>query len=254
MAATCPVRPILPRAPGLLRVGFVTGRASRDLPVRQRLELADPHRGQLDTRIARQVHGKPDDVDERSCHRGESVAPHQRDVVVAKATRQIAPLCQVRDQKVRIPEIVGNVPDRHISPDETSGVDDRPQRNVRDSEGQTVLGMSVHHRLSLWARFVNSTVDESFNRRRAGVANRFTIQAEFHNVAALDHFRGSEHLTHEKPLRLAGMANTDVTIRIDYVLVGKYPVGDHEFVKGFIQSDHHFSSEAYFKANRWICP
>src|SRR6266850_4375954 len=92
MPAACPVRPILPRAPRLCRVRFVTGCACRDFPIRQGLDLADLHCGELDTRIAWQVHGEPHDIDEGSCRRRESVAPHQCDVILAETYRQVAPL------------------------------------------------------------------------------------------------------------------------------------------------------------------
>src|SRR5437867_9544912 len=76
MAATRPLRPILPSTPGLLRIRFVTRRARGNFSIRERLEFAELDRCQLDTRIARQVYRKPDDIDQRLGCRCESVTSH----------------------------------------------------------------------------------------------------------------------------------------------------------------------------------
>src|SRR5438094_3093383 len=131
-----------------------------------------------------------------------------------------------------------------MASNKTTGVDDRTQRNIRDSEGESVLGMGVHDRHNIWPCFVDAAVDESFNRRRAAVTNRFSIQTEFHNIGTFDYFRSGQHVGHEEPLRVAGMPYTDVAISIDDVFVGEDPISDHEFVKSFIQLDHHVSSSA----------
>ena len=83
-------------------------------------------------------------------------------------------------------------------------------------------------------------MDESFNRRRAPITKRFSIQTEFHDIGAFDYFRSGQHVGHEEPVRLAGMPNTDVAICIHDVFVGEDPISDHEFVKSIIQFDHHF--------------
>src|SRR6266446_7576215 len=126
VAAASSVRPIFPCAPRLRRIGFVTGCSRRNLTVREGLVLADLHRGQLDTRIAWEIHRNPDDLDDGSRPRRESVAAHQYDIVVAETMCQITTLGHVPDQKVGVPEVVGNIPDRHVAPDEACGVDNRP--------------------------------------------------------------------------------------------------------------------------------
>ena len=86
-----------------------------------------------------------------------------------------------------IPEIVSDVPHRDMGSHKTTGVDDWPQRRGRDGEGQHIFGMGVNDRMDVRARFVDRAVNKSFEIERATViADRISIQSEFHNVAALD--------------------------------------------------------------------
>ena len=103
------------------------------------------------------------------------MAPHQYDIVIAETACQVASLRRIRHEKIRVAEIVRNVPNRNMTSDETSRVNDRAQRNVGDSERKTVLRMRVHDRLNLGTCFVDRAVDESFNRRRPAVVDRITI-------------------------------------------------------------------------------
>src|SRR2546422_479679 len=104
--------------------------------------------------------------------------------------------------------------------------------------------MGVHDRHNIWPCFVDAAVDESFNRRRAPITNRFSIQTEFYDIGTFDYFRSGEHVGHEELLRVPRMPNTDVAISIHDVFVGEDPISDHEFVKSIIQFDHHVSSSA----------
>src|SRR5207249_6361081 len=117
------------------------------------------------------------------------MAAHQYHVVLAQTARQITSVRRVRYQKIRVAEIIGDIPHWHMGSDKTSGVDDRTQRNARDSEGQCVLGMRVHDRCYVGPCFINAAVDESLNRRRTGIADRDSIQTEFYDIGALDNFR-----------------------------------------------------------------
>src|SRR5262245_37175505 len=112
--------------------------------------------------------------------------------------------------------------------------------------------MSVHDALNFRTRLVDCAVDKSFDGRGAAVADGLTIQAEFHEVAALDQL-GSEHPSHEESLGLAGMARTHVAIGIRDTFVRQDPVRNHEFVKNKVQRLVHgisteFLAEASNKA------
>src|SRR5215831_27217 len=115
------------------------------------------------------------------------MAAHQYDTVAIEASRQIAALRHVRHQKVgMISEIVGDVPYWYMRSHETAGVYDRPQRRCRDAEGQNIFGMGVHDCVYVGTRFVDRTVNKSFEIRRATVADRIAVQSEFHDIGALD--------------------------------------------------------------------
>src|SRR5262249_29207116 len=118
--------------------------------------------------------------------------------------------------------------------DETSGVDDGPELDVRDPEWQNVFSVGVHDALNFRAAFIDCPVDKSFNGWGAAVTDGLTIQTEFHEVAEFNQL-GSEHASHEESLRLAGMAHAHVTVSIHNAFVRQDPVGDHEFVKNKVQ-------------------
>jgi hypothetical protein len=154
---------------------------------------------------------------------------------------------RIRYQKIRVSELVGNVPNRHIGSDETSGMNDWPQRNLADSEGQTVLSVRMNDCMHFRTCLVNGTVDESFDGWGPPVSNGLSFQAEFDQITPLDDLRWRQHMSHEEPLGVVRVANTDVAVSINDVFIGKDPVRNNKLVKGRFQSDHHFSPESLYR-------
>src|SRR5438093_11875049 len=102
--------------------------------------------------------------------------------------------------------------------------------------------MGVHDRHNIWPCFVDAAVDESFNRRRAPITNRFSIQTEFYDIGTFAYFRSGEPVGHEERLRVPRMPTTDVAISIHEVFFGEEPISDHVLVTRIIQFDQHISS------------
>src|SRR5690348_4685035 len=200
MRAAGSSRPIFPSPPGLGSVGLITGGSSGNFSVRQRFVFTQLHRRQLDTRIARQIHRQPNNVDYRPRDRSESVPSHQYNVVLFEAARQIAALGGVGNEKIGITKVIGDIPDGNMSSNEASGVDDRPKRNIADSEGQTVFGVGVYNSLNVWPRFIDAGVNKSLDGWGAGIADRLAIQRKLNEIAMLDDLWRGEHMRHEKPV------------------------------------------------------
>src|SRR6266852_3032055 len=111
-----------------------------------------------------------------------------------------------------LPEMVGDVPHRDMGSHETAGVDDWPQRRSRDAEGQDIFGMGVHDRMHVGTRFIDRTMNKSFEIQGATVvAYRMSVQGEFHNVGALDQLRTARP-RQQVTLGMPGMAHTDMAV------------------------------------------
>src|SRR3954464_13217477 len=84
-------RPELPGAPGLSGIWAVAAVARVDLALPEILDLPAQLLGaQQRTRIAWQIDRHAHDLDQRTPGRGETMAPHQGNVVAGHAFRQIA--------------------------------------------------------------------------------------------------------------------------------------------------------------------
>src|SRR5438876_914097 len=69
------------------------------------------------------------------------------------------------------------------------------------------------------------------------VADRLTVQGEFHNVGALDQFRTARP-RQQVVLGIGGMAHADVAIGIDDAFVGQDAVGDDDLADVEVQVAH----------------
>ena len=98
--------------------------------------------------------------------------PHQYDIVFGQTLSKVTALGRIGYEKVCISELIGDIPDRNMCADKTSGVNYRLERNLANAEGQAVLGMRMNHSIDVRARRVDAGVNESFNRRLPAVGNR----------------------------------------------------------------------------------
>ena len=160
------------------------------------------------------------------------MAAHQRDVVAGEAARQVASVVHVAHQEVGVAELVGDVPHRHVRADEAAGVDHRAQRRrLGDAERECVLGVRMHDGLDVGPRLEDRGVDEALEVERTRlVAHRLAVEPELDDVVALDQL-GRERAREEEVLRLVGMADADMAIGVDHVLLGQDAVGDDEIVE-----------------------
>ena len=148
-------------------------------------------------------------------------------------------MVHVPDQKVGVAELVGDVPHRHVRADEAAGVDDRlERRRLGDAEGEDVFGMSMDHGVHVGARLIDRGVDEPLQVKRARLAaHRLAVEAQFHDVAALDQI-GSERAREKEMLRLVRVPDADVAVGIHHVFLGEDAVGDHEVLDDGVEAAH----------------
>ena len=79
-------------------------------------------------------------------------------------------------------------------------------------------------------RLEDGGVDEALEIERARlVAHRLAVEAELDDVVAL-HQVGRERAGEEEVLRIVGMADADMAVGVDHVLLGEDAVGDHEIL------------------------
>ena len=87
---------------------------------------------------------------------------HQRNAVLPEAFREVARLRHVGNEQVRVAEIIGDVPDRHLDADKASRMDHRPELcPLGNAEGQGVLGMSVDDGHDIWPRREDRRMNEA---------------------------------------------------------------------------------------------
>ena len=77
-------------------------------------------------------------------------------------------------------------------------------------------------------RLVDRRMDEALEIERALlVPHRLAVEAELDDVVLLDQL-GRERARDEEALRIVGMADADVAVGVDHVLLGEDAVGDDE--------------------------
>ncbi len=118
-------------------------------------------------------------------------------------------------------------------------MDHRPQRcGIGDPEGQGVLGMRVHHRHHIGARFEDRGVNKALEiEGGALIAHRLAVEVELDDVLGTDQLRG--HRTgDQKMVRVVRMSDADMAVGVDHLLLGEDAVGDHEVLDDRIETAH----------------
>src|SRR5437588_730153 len=110
---------------------------------------------------------------------------HQYDIILGKTAGEISPLRCIGNQKICVSKIVGNIPDRHVSANKTSRVNDGSQGNFTYSKGKAVLSVRVNDGVYIRTCLIDRCVNESFNGWRPAIRNRLAVESEFQKVAAL---------------------------------------------------------------------
>ena len=167
------------------------------------------------------------------------MAAHQRHVVDAKAFREIAPLFDIGDEQVGVAEIVGDVPDRHLSPDKAARMDHRPQlRRISDAEGQRVLGMRVYDRHDIGPRLEDRGVNEPLEIKRAFfLAHWPPVETELDDVIGGDELR-SYRAGDQKMVRVVRVTQADMAVGVDHVLLCEDAIGNHQIPEGVVEAAH----------------
>ncbi len=167
------------------------------------------------------------------------MAAHQRDAVRPEAGREIAGLLQIGNEQIGVAETVGDVPDRHLRADEAAGMDHRPQLGFPgDAERQRVLGMRVHDGHDIRPRREDRGVNKAFEiELLAVVAHRLAVEVELDDIRGRDQFRG-ERARDQKAMRVVGVADADMAVGVDDVLLREDAVGDHQILDQGIEAAH----------------
>ena len=149
----------------------------------------------------------------------------------ARHFREIAALFHVGDKQVGVPELVGDVPYRHLGADEAAGMDHRAQRRrLRDAERQDVLSMGVNDSMDVGPRLVDRGMNEALEvERTLLVAHRLAVEAQLDDVLAL-HQLGRDRVREEEMLGIVGIADAHVAVGVHHLLSREDTVGDDQIL------------------------
>ena len=156
----------------------------------------------------------------------------------AEHARHVAALRHVDHQQIGlVAEFFGDIPHRHVRAHVARHVRDAAHRRLGDAERQDVLGVRMHHGVDVRPRLVDRAVDEALEIGRARVAHRRAVEPELDDVGAGDEFR-AERARQQIVVGLLRVADADVAVGVDHVLLRQDPIGDHQIADRALQLVH----------------
>jgi hypothetical protein len=221
-----------------------------DLVLRHRLELAHLDRGHQNASVARQVHRQPHELEQAVGGGRESVAAHQHHRILAELLGHVAALVHVDDQEIRrVAEFFVDIPDRDMRAHVARHVGNAAHRRLGDAKRQNGLSVGMDHGVDVRPRLIDGAVDIALQIGRAYVALRRAVELE------LDDVRGCDELGAERPRQqimvgLVRMADADVAVGVDHLLLRQNPVGDHQIADRTFQFIH---AEPPHRPPRGLC-
>src|SRR5215212_7995152 len=95
----------------------------------------------------------------------------------------------------------------------------------------------MDHGIDLGPGLVDRAVDVALKIARPRIADRRAVELELDNILAGDEF-GAQRARQQIVIRLARVANADVAVGIDHVLLCQNPVRDHQIANRAFQFIH----------------
>ena len=167
------------------------------------------------------------------------MAAQQQHVVRAERAGVRGAFFRRSHQQIGVAEFIPAIPERHFGSERPPEVEEGNELHPGRAEGQHCRRVVVTHGIDVGPRFVDLAVDDHLAvETHVGGHDRLGIQRHLQDIGRLDQLRGAVPRD-EIAVRILGIADADVSERVDNAFIGENAVGDGQFVAQFGESVGH---------------